>query len=165
MPFTTPQFDLIASINALHHIQEPDALVHRCATFLRPGGRLAIVTYDPGRDDQSWYVYDDFTDTRDRDLGRFPREAEVMEWMERAGLGDLDCEVAETIERHYVGREVLDDHFLDKSSNSTLAGLSDAVYEAGLAALRRRIEQAESDGEALRFVVRLELLLLSGRKS
>lgn len=164
LPFASPSFDLIASINALHHIEAPGVFVRRCAACLRQDGRLAFVHYDPGRPEQRWYVYENFAQTREGDLARFPRQEEIIDWMGEAGLVDLECEVAETIERHYVGRDVLADHFLGKESNSTLARLSCADYETGLAALEGHIERAETEGEALRFDVRLELLLLSGRK-
>lgn len=164
LPFGPATFDLIAAINALHHIDDPARFVRRCASLLRPGGGLGFVHYDPARAGQSWYVYDVFEGTLRGDRERFPREERILAWMRDAGLQSVTAEVAETIERRYSGREVLDDYFLDKASNSTLAGLSKAAWEAGMEVLRRRLDEAEARGEAARFDVCLEMRLLSGRK-
>lgn len=164
LPFERSSFDLIVLVNAIHHLAEPAVFIRDCVEHLVPGGSLALVHYDPRRGGQSWYVYDDFEGALEWDLSRFPSEGQLTGWMREAGLDGLEPEVAETIERRYAGKAVLDDYFLGKDSNSTLARLSDAAYERGLAKLRQRLNQAEASRETLRFDVRLELLLLTGRK-
>jgi SAM-dependent methyltransferase len=164
LPFEQSSFDLIAAINAIHHFEDPARFIRRCADCLRPGGRLALVHYDPGREGQSWYVYDEFEGALDEDLGRFPRAGKLIRGMRDTGLDSVACEVAETIERHYVGNEVLGDYFIGKDSNSTLARLSDKAYAAGLHQLRQRIARADGRSETLRFDVKMEFLLLTGCK-
>jgi len=164
LPFAESSFDLIVSINAIHHLADPCRFVGRCFDHLTPGGQLALVHYDPRRTGQSWYVYDYFEGARESDFERFPREEQLVEWMLSAGFEDFESTVAETIERRYGGREALDDYFLGKDSNSTLARLGYDSYARGLSALRDEIALNESRGDPLELSVRLELLLLSARR-
>ena len=45
-PLNLPQLDGIVMANSLHFIRKKDDVLHRVASYLRPGGRLLLVEYN-----------------------------------------------------------------------------------------------------------------------
>lgn len=165
LPFGPGHLDLLVSINAIHHLRDPEAFLEEAFRLLRPGGEIAIVHYDPSQPGQDWYVYDYFEGALADDLDRFPRLGRIAQWLRLAGFDELETAVVEVIERTYSGEEVLGDYFLDQASNSTLARLTRSAYEHGLEQLRRALAAANKKSEPLELGVRLELLLVTARRS
>jgi SAM-dependent methyltransferase len=143
LPFSSGNFDLVLSLNALQHYTDQRAFITEARRLLRPGGALAIVNLDPhiGRD--RWYLYDYFEGVKAADLQRFPSSGTLLDWMLAAGFVRAEWRVAEHIHQEFVGREVLENPFTQKEGSSQLAMLSDDTYAAGLDHIRAAIENAK----------------------
>jgi len=81
--------DGIVSTMTFHHIEDPQALIRRLSTLLKPGGFVAICDID--REDGSFHTID----TGVRHHG-FDRE-DFGKWLESAGLEGVSVEDATTI--------------------------------------------------------------------
>jgi ubiquinone/menaquinone biosynthesis C-methylase UbiE len=165
LPLPGGSFELVFSVNAIHHFDDPRRFVHEAARLLRPRGALATIGIDPHTRNNRWYLYDYFPGTLETDLRRFPAHQTVGEWMRAAGLESIRTRQVERILDEHIGSEVLDNPFLEKGSNSQLALLSDDDYAAGIATIRAAVRQAEAAGETLRFAVDLALIMVTGRRS
>ena len=162
LPFSDAVFDLVFCVNALHHFGSPRAFVAEARRLLRPGGALAVVNMDPHTGRDRWYLYDYFTETREIDLCRFPSGGALLDWMIGAGFTSAEWRVTEHIYKQQAGREVLDDHFLQKHGTSQLALLSDEAYAAGLSRIHAALAEAEASGTEALFTTDLWLTLIVG---
>jgi SAM-dependent methyltransferase len=151
LPFAAGSFDLVYSVNALHHFPRPQQFIAEARRLLRPGGALAVIGMDPRAGRLRWYVYDYFPETLPADLERFPSSGTLIDWMTAAGFERAGVQRVEHLAAKLDGRAVLDDPFLQKNGTSQLTLLSDEAYAAGLARLQGDLDQAEARGEALVF--------------
>jgi ubiquinone/menaquinone biosynthesis C-methylase UbiE len=165
LPFADRCFDLVFCVNAIHHFNDPYAFIHEAYRALRPNGAIATIGWEPHGRRDSWYVYDYFEGTYERDLERFPHWAEVAGWMQEAGFQQLDRREVRHILDDKHGRSVLDDPFLQKNACSQLALLSDAAYAQGLERIRRDLDLAETRGQTLRFRSELSIEMLRAFKA
>jgi SAM-dependent methyltransferase len=163
LAFADAAFDLVYCINALHHFERQRAFLSDARRLLRPGGVLAIVGMDPRISRGRWYVYDIFEGTYETDLARFPSREALIDWMAAVGFEAIDLRIVEHIHDQKVGRDILDDPFLDKASTSQLALLTDEAYAAGVSRIRAMLAAAEAGGKTLTFPADLLLIMITGR--
>ncbi len=156
-------FDLVFCVNAIHHFADPQAFVQEAHRLLRPGGALAVVGSNPHDGRGRWYAYDYFEGTLETDLRRFPSWGTIFDWMVTAGFEPVEWRLVERIVDHKVGRDVLDDPFLQKDACSQLALLSDQAYAAGLRRIEAALEKAAAAGETIVFPAEIHLGALIGR--
>jgi hypothetical protein len=83
--------------------------------------------------------------------------------MVEEGLGDVACQQVERIRGQRVGREVLDDPFLQKDACSQLTLLSDGRYAAGIRRIEQALRKAERAGETLTFATDLSIAMVVGQ--
>ncbi len=157
LPFGHRSFDLVYCVNALHHFDCQPAFIHQVRRLLRPGGAMAIVGMDPRQHRAKWYVYDYFDGAYERDLDRFPSWERVLDWALEAGFTETRLGLVEWIRDDKVGRQVLDDPYLDKNAASQLALLTDQEYAAGLDRLYATLALAEKSGQPPLFPVEIRL--------
>jgi SAM-dependent methyltransferase len=165
LPFPAETFDLVFCVNAIHHFGNPQAFVSEAHRLLGSGGALAVVGSDPHGRREEWYVYHFFDGTYETDLARFPTWEGIADWMTASGFPQVEKRVVEQIVDHKVGREVLEDPFLEKHACSQLALLSDEAYAAGLRRIETALSRAEADGETLIFPTDILLAMIVGRKA
>jgi len=164
LPYRSSSLDLVFVVNALHHFQEPERFIHEAFRVLKPGGMLALIGSDPSDPRYCWYVYDWFPGVLAFDLQRFPAHDELLEWIYDVGFEDLQRSGVEMIENCLVGRSVLDDPFLQKSSVSQLALISKDAYQGGLASIRDALAIAERHGETLTFKTVIPVEMITARR-
>ncbi|MCE7921250.1 MAG: hypothetical protein DCC59_07480 [Chloroflexi bacterium] len=160
LPFPSASFDLVLSVNALHHYADQRAFIAEARRLLRAGGALAIINLDPhiGRD--RWYLYDYFDGVLTTDLRRFPSSGKLLDWMLESGFARTEWRVAEHVHQEFIGREILDNPFTQKGGSSQLALLSDAAYADGMERIHAALDNA--DGAPPVFVTDQWLTLLAG---
>jgi ubiquinone/menaquinone biosynthesis C-methylase UbiE len=164
LPFVDEIFDLVFCVNAIHHFDDPRGFVCEAHRVLGPGGALAVVGSDPHGRREEWYIYDLFEGTYETDLDRFPGWDAIKDWMTASGFLRVEGRVVERIVDHKVGREVLQDPFLQKHACSQLALLSDEAYAAGVRRIEAALARAEAAGDTLIFPTNILLAMIAGRK-
>lgn len=140
LPFAAAGFDLVYCVNALHHFEDPDSFLLQAPALLKPGGTLAIAGIDP-RVSPRRYYYEYFPGSLDLDLSRYQSFGHIVDVMARAGLQNLELRIVDKVDIGFRGAEIFSDPFLEKSSNSLLALLSDEAYAEGLQRLTAAVEK------------------------
>lgn len=163
LPFTGGAFDLIFVVNALHHFDDKRSFFEGARRLLRDGGALATIGMDVPSAIGHWVIYDFFPETVDYDRSRFPPWEQIESWMSGAGLIVEQPRTIEHVRSQKRGREILDDHFIQRSGASQLRVLTDAQYRAGIERIKAAICEAEARGDEAVFKTDLQLKILVGR--
>ena len=138
IPFKDCTFDLIFSINAIHHFPDKNLFLNECRRTLKQSGSLAIYSVDP-HIDKNWYVYEYFDSVYENDLKRFIPIEELKIKLKENNFSDIKVKVVEKVFNERVGNDVFNDPFLDKNHSSQLANLSDKEYETGIKKIKNKI--------------------------
>jgi SAM-dependent methyltransferase len=162
LPFAAASFDRVFSMNAVHHFDDPRRAFCEARRVLRPGGAVLSIALDPSAGLDEWSLYEFFAGTRERDLERFPRTADLRTWMAEAGFEACETVIAERIDQQLPARDALALGALNKSATSQLSELSDAAYRAGIEAIEGATRDAEQRGEVLMLSSRLHLFATVG---
>lgn len=140
LPFKQNVFDFIFLVNAIHHFTDKQKFIEDVRANISAGGKLTIIAADILHPEYYWYIYDYFKSTFEFDSGRIPSPKLLVNWMREAGFNDIQLDCTDTIEFSLKGKEVFNDHFINKTGNSTLAQLSDEHYNEGLAKIKNKME-------------------------
>ena len=130
------QFDLVFSVDVIHHIQDQGAYLREAYRALAPGGRICTVT------DSEWVIRHRephatyWPETIEVELARYPRIRDLQALYQQAGFASLESEQVEH-------RTTLTDAqaYRDKAFSS-LHLISEPAFRRGLA----RLEQDLSKG-------------------
>lgn len=163
LPFPAASFDLIYTVNALHHFTDKQRFIREARRVLRPGGLIAVIGMRPA-DRADWYVYQYFEGAYETDLARYPSPGDLRGWLGAAGFAGMADRIVYDIVENFEGRAVLDHPFIERNATSQLVLLSDAAYEAGLRRIEAAIEQAEARGERIIFPNSLQLVMVTARR-
>ncbi|HWI63243.1 MAG TPA: class I SAM-dependent methyltransferase [Symbiobacteriaceae bacterium] len=132
LPFADAFFDLVFSVDVIHHVQDRPAHMREAHRSLKPGGRLCTVT------DSEWVIRHRnpltayWPETADADLRRYPAMADLTRFMRTAGFGQIHEELVE------FPWELTDSGpYRDKAYSS--------LYLIGDDAFRRGLERLEAD--------------------
>lgn len=164
LPFHGNSFDLILCINAIHHFANKKSFIDNISSLLKPNGVLCIMGFDPHDKENDWYLYDYFERTRQLDLERFPTFHQLERWASENNFEEMKTELIHIVQNNKTGRNVLQDHFLDKRGASQLALLSDEEYQSGLEKIKEDILKAEQLNEEIVFHVKLNFYALTAQK-
>ena len=143
-------FDLVYSVDVIHHVEGLAAAFDEAARVLRPGGRVATIT------DSEWVIRNRlqshyFPESIDVELQRYPSMVRLRAEMARAGLQDVREEL---VEHQY---ELTSADSYRAKVYSSLLYISDEAFQRGLQRLEADLQRAPVVGIA-RYV------LLWGRK-
>lgn len=141
LPIMSSSMDFLFVVNALHHFEDKINFFKECYRVLSKGGVLAIIGMDPRDDRNRWYIYEYFEGTYEKDLTRFPSWSQITGWFSQFKFDDINIQDVEFIRDPKLGKAVLKDPFLKKSSCSQLTLLSDAAYEKGLEKLKNSLKE------------------------
>ncbi len=132
--FASDAFDLIFSVDVIHHIADKVAFYREAARLLQPGGWVCTVTDSAEIIRRREILSGYFPETVEMELGRYPRIAQLEAWMAAAGLADLEVV---TVEAPY--ELTSSQQFRDKAYSS-LHLISEDAWRAGLACLERDLK-------------------------
>jgi len=164
LPYRDNSFDLLYSVDAIHHFVDHHAFVSEAFRVLKPGGALATIGHDPHGGTTNWYIYNYFDGVYDTDLRRYPAGSSLLKWMETEGFEDVSSKTVEHIHNVHVGRSVLKDPFIKHNATSQLALLSEDAYQAGIQRIETAIEDAEAKSEQIVFVSDIQVKMFLGYK-
>lgn len=165
LPLKENLFDLIFCINAIHHFPDKNMFIESASALLKKKGIITIIGLDPRDKENDWYIYKYFDRTYQLDLERFPSLESLSEMMNRNNLKVIEKKFVHQVNENKTGRDVLNDHFLDKRGASQLALLPDREYNLGIAKIINDIESAEKRKTKIEFNVRLNFYAVTGQKN
>jgi ubiquinone/menaquinone biosynthesis C-methylase UbiE len=128
-------FDLLFSVDVIHHVADHAAYYREACRVLAPGGRLCTVT------DSAWIIRHRqplstyFPETVPRELARYPRIAALRAHMVAAGFDDLE---ERTVEYAYLLHDV---GAYRARIFSALHLIPEDVFRHGLARMERDLAQ------------------------
>jgi len=151
LDFPPDFFDLVFSVDVIHHVGDRPAYFRQAYSVLRSGGKMCTVT------DSEWIIRHRqplttyFPETIKIELERYPRIAQLREVMEQAGFGQI---VETTVEFPYQLTDI--QAYRDKAFSS-LHVIPEVDFERGIARMEKDL-----NGGPISCVSRY--LLLWGRK-
>jgi ubiquinone/menaquinone biosynthesis C-methylase UbiE len=124
-------FDLLFSVDVIHHVGRPLHYFQEAYRVLRPGGKICTVTDSAAiiRRRQPLATY--FPETVEQELRRYPRIAHLRQMMERAGFSAI---IEKEVE---VQREVKDIRAFEDKVFSSLQLISAEAFQRGIARMRQ----------------------------
>jgi ubiquinone/menaquinone biosynthesis C-methylase UbiE len=129
--FAAGAFDLVFSVDVIHHVPDKASFYGQAARTLRPGGQMCTVTDSRQIILQREVLSGYFPDTVDVELARYPRIADLLAWMAAAGL---QTRSAITVEEPY---ELASTAPFRDRAYSSLHLVPDEAWRAGLERLER----------------------------
>jgi ubiquinone/menaquinone biosynthesis C-methylase UbiE len=140
LPFGSDRFDLVFSVDAIHHVIDRGAYFQEAARTLRPGGRVCTVTDSANIIRRREVLSGYFPETVEIELARYPRIDQLEAWMAEAGLVELDTL---TVEEPY---ELTSAQAFRDKAYSALHLIAEEAWQAGLARLERDLSQGPIRG-------------------
>jgi ubiquinone/menaquinone biosynthesis C-methylase UbiE len=141
LPLADRQFDLVYSVDVIHHIDDREAAARESLRVLKPGGMAMIVTESEEdlRHRTPHVTY--FPEIVEVELARYPRIATIERELAAAGF-EVEAEIAVSRPRE------VDDiaPFRDKAYSS-LHLIEEEAFEAGLARMEADLERGPIPGE------------------
>jgi ubiquinone/menaquinone biosynthesis C-methylase UbiE len=124
-------FDLVFSVDVIHHVGDRLGYFQEAYRVLRPGGRLCSVTDSEWiiRHRQPLTVY--FPETVEVELERYPRIAQLREFMARVGFGQI---VDATVEFSY---QLTDSQAYRDKAFSALHVIPELAFQKGIERMER----------------------------
>jgi ubiquinone/menaquinone biosynthesis C-methylase UbiE len=130
--FSGGTFDLVFSVDVIHHVSDKATYYGQALRLLRPGGQVCTVTDSEEIIRRREVLSGYFPETVEVELARYPRIAHLEAWMAAAGLVQIDVV---TVEEPY---EVTSAQPFRDKAYSSLHLISEEAWRAGL-------EQLEHD--------------------
>jgi ubiquinone/menaquinone biosynthesis C-methylase UbiE len=134
LPFPAGFFDLVFSVDVIHHLDDTAAYFGEVRRVLKPGGHVCTVT------DSEWIIRHReplaayFPETVGADLARYPQVKELRHRMGEAGFGEIS---ERTVEFPYLLTDA--QAYRDKAFSS-LHLISEEAWKRGLARLERDLQ-------------------------
>jgi len=164
LPYQSNTFDLLYSVDAIHHFVDHRAFVAEAFRVLKPGGAFVTIGHDPHEGTTKWYAYDYFDSVYETDLRRYPSGKSLLKWMKDEGFNDISSRTVEHIQNVHVGEGILRDPFLKQNATSQLALLEKDVYDAGVERIKHAIADAQKTGKQIVFNADIQVKLFLGYK-
>jgi ubiquinone/menaquinone biosynthesis C-methylase UbiE len=142
LSFVDEAFDLVFSVDVIHHVADRATFYRQAARVLRPGGRLCTVTDSAEIIRRREILSGYFPETVEIELARYPRINQLEAWMAAAGLVAFR---RVTVEAPY--QITSSQPFRDRAFSS-LHLISEEAWQAGLARLERDLARGPVRGTA-----------------
>ncbi|HEX9922411.1 MAG TPA: methyltransferase domain-containing protein [Anaerolineae bacterium] len=135
LPFPLASFDLVFSVDVIHHVTDRAGYFRAAHRILKPGGKLCTVT------DSEWIISQRrplatcFPETVAVDLGRYPSVADLRRSLAQAGFQQI---FEHTVALTYPFSDI---QMIRAKAFSVLHLISEAAFQRGLAALERDVDR------------------------
>lgn len=164
LPYRDNTFDLLYSVDAIHHFGDHRAFIAEAFRVLKPGGAFVTIGHDPHNGTTHWYIYDYFDGVYDTDLRRYPSGQSLLKWMMQDGFVNTSVRTVEHIRNIHVGESVLRDPFLKQNATSQLALVSKKIYDAGIERIKQALVDAKERKDVIVFSSDIQVKMLLGYK-
>jgi ubiquinone/menaquinone biosynthesis C-methylase UbiE len=137
IPFRDSCFDLVFSVDVVHHIGAPAAYFHEMRRVVKPGGRVCTAT------DSEWIIQNRqplatyFPETIAADRARYHSMENLRRWMAEAGFSGISDETFE----HTHPLQNADAY--ESRAFSVLHLISDDAFAQGLRRLKEDLEKGQ----------------------
>jgi ubiquinone/menaquinone biosynthesis C-methylase UbiE len=129
LPFAPDSFDLVFSVDVIHHVAGKAAYYRQAARVLRPKGQVCTVTDSEEIIRRREILSGYFPETVELELARYPRLSQLQAWMAEAGLVDLKVT---TVEQPF---QLTSAQVFRERAFSSLHLIAEQAWRAGLARL------------------------------
>lgn len=160
LPLKKEKFEIIFTINALHHFSNPKQFILDSFNLLTIGGKFLIFATSKPGDGNNWYIYKYFNGVLEKDINRFTQIALIQQWFILAGYKNVKAEIVDKVTNKKIGAQVLSDPFLIKDATSQLADLTNEEYEKGI----NLIKEAINKNKEIEFNTELDFYIIYGEK-
>jgi len=148
LAFAGGTFDLVFSVDVIHHVADKPAFYREAARVLRPGGRLCTATDSAEIIRRREILSGYFPETVEKELARYPRLAQLESWMLEADLGGPSTKLRAglevvTVEAPY---EIASAQPFRDKAYSALHLISEDAWQAGLERLERDLARGPVRG-------------------
>jgi ubiquinone/menaquinone biosynthesis C-methylase UbiE len=140
LPFAESFFDLILSVDVVHHIADKAAHYHETWRTLQRGGLVCTVTDSEEIIRRREVLSGYFPETVIVELARYPGITKIEAWMEQAGLVDPKTVL---VEEEY---ELTNAQPFRDKAYSSLHLISECAWRAGMNRLERDLERGPVRG-------------------
>ena len=155
LPLKNNLFEMIYSVNAIHHFKNGLHFVSESEKHLTDNGFLCIIGLDHHEERIDWFIYDYFDGTYEYDKYRFPLFQDISLTMNSAGFINIDIKIIDTVNITRIGNEIFNDPFLAKMQSSQLAALSDDEYAKGIEKIKMKIKSNPKQEFKVQFAVKM----------
>jgi len=142
LTFANDVFDLIFSIDVIHHVGDKAAFYREAARVLAPGGRLCTVTDSADMIRRREILSGYFPETVEIELDRYPRIAQLQTWM---GMAGLETFRVAAVEEQY---EITSAQPFRDRAYSALRLIPMGAWRAGVERLERDLARGPIQGAA-----------------
>ena len=142
LDFAGDSFDLIFSVDVIHHVADKTAFYCQAAHILKPGGRICTVTDSADIIRRREILSGYFPETVEAELARYPRVAQLETWMAGAELGAFNTV---TVQAAY---EITSAQPFRDKAYSSLHLIPEEAWRAGLERLERDLARGPIRGVA-----------------
>jgi ubiquinone/menaquinone biosynthesis C-methylase UbiE len=143
IPFEDESFDLVFSVDVIHHVQDRAAYYREGMRVLRPGGKICTVTDSEeiirAREPLSNY----FPETIAVELKRYPPVSRLRQLMTAAGFVEIDEQVVR------LEREITNIQGYKDKSYSSLHLISEEAFQQGIRRLEEDLQNGPIHGVSL----------------
>jgi ubiquinone/menaquinone biosynthesis C-methylase UbiE len=129
--FADRAFNLIFSVDVIHHVGDKAAFYREAARALPPGGQLCTVTDSADMIRRREILSGYFPETVEIEIARYPRVAQLEAWMDAVGLETIGVAA---VEEAY---EITSAQPFRDRAYSSLHLIPDEAWRAGLGRLER----------------------------
>lgn len=138
--FLSGTFDLIFSVDVIHHVADKGAYYEEAARVLRSGGWVCTVTDSADIIRRREILSGYFPETVEIELARYPRLVQLEAWMAEAGLAAFEVV---TVEQPY---QIASAQPFRAKAYSSLHLIADEAWQAGLARLEHDLARGPVPG-------------------
>jgi ubiquinone/menaquinone biosynthesis C-methylase UbiE len=149
LPWRDAAFDRVICINAAHHFGDRRRAIAESGRVLRPGGGVLIAGREPPSDEERWWVYEYFEETRAIDRARYATAEALRREMTEAGLVRCETFEMDRIDAAIPAAGALASGVVDRRYTSQLSALSDESFARGVERIRAAAAAARARSEEL----------------